>query len=99
MAILDTDVHQGDGNAAILSPRQDVFVVSVHGEKNFPFRKSQSDWDLGLERHLQDDEYLEVVSSTFAQCLEQVQPDIVLYDAGVDVWIDEPIFCGSTFGS
>lgn len=83
VAIIDLDVHQGDGNAAILGPRDDVFVLSVHGEKNFPFRKAQSDLDLNLPDGVEDAEYL----SSLADVLPAVwafKPDIVLYQAGVD---------------
>ena len=84
--IFDLDVHQGDGTAALLADEPRAFTCSIHCEKNFPFRKSQSDLDIGLERYLDDDAYLQVVRETFNQLLEQQQPDLVIYDAGVDVW-------------
>lgn len=83
VAVVDLDVHQGDGNASLLSPREDVFVLSVHGEKNFPFRKLDSDLDVELPDSAQDDAYL----SALADALPAVwdfRPDIVLYQAGVD---------------
>jgi acetoin utilization deacetylase AcuC-like enzyme len=84
--IFDCDVHQGDGTAAILQDNSDVFTCSIHCEKNFPFRKQHSDLDVGLQRFMSDREYLSVVDQTLVSLLEQFQPDIVLYDAGVDVW-------------
>lgn len=84
--IFDCDVHQGDGTAAILQGDDHLFTCSIHCEKNFPFRKQPSDLDIGLERFLDDRNYLDVVDSTLSRLLEQFQPDIVLYDAGVDVW-------------
>ena len=84
--IFDCDVHQGDGTAAILANQPNVFTCSIHCEKNFPFRKHASDLDIGLEKYLQDDEYLNIVSHTLSQLLDEQQPDLVLYDAGVDIW-------------
>ncbi|MFY0641763.1 MAG: histone deacetylase [Bermanella sp.] len=84
--IFDCDVHQGDGTAAILSKQPHVFTCSIHCEKNFPFRKHASDLDIGLDKFLQDDDYLNIVSTTLSKLLDEQQPDLVLYDAGVDVW-------------
>ncbi len=55
VAIIDLDVHQGDGNAAILAGRTDVFVFSMHGEKNFPFRKVASTFDIALPDGTEDE--------------------------------------------
>lgn len=84
--IFDCDVHQGDGTAAILHGNDNIFTCSIHCEKNFPFRKSKSDLDIGLPLDMEDDAYLETVSETLESLLNTFQPDIVLYDAGVDVW-------------
>lgn len=89
--VFDLDVHQGDGTAALLADEKRAFTCSMHCEKNFPFRKSASDLDVGLDPHLADDEYLERVEATFLHLLAQVQPDLVLYDAGVDVWSNDPL--------
>lgn len=83
IAIIDLDVHQGDGNAAILGRRDDVFILSVHGEKNFPFRKYPSDLDVALPDGVGDRDYL----TALAEALPAVwafRPDLVLYQAGVD---------------
>jgi acetoin utilization deacetylase AcuC-like enzyme len=83
VAIVDLDVHQGDGTAAILRENPSVFVFSMHGEKNFPFRKYESDLDVPLPDGMEDDAYLrrlaEHLPAVFA-----FRPDLVLYQAGVD---------------
>lgn len=89
--IFDCDVHQGDGTAAILRDDAAVFTCSVHCEKNFPFRKQESDWDIGLPCSTGDEVYLQVVADALALLLTRVQPDLVLYDAGVDVWQHDPL--------
>ncbi|MBI1391540.1 MAG: histone deacetylase [Alphaproteobacteria bacterium] len=83
VAIIDLDVHQGDGNAAILGPRPDVFILSVHGEKNFPFRKFPSDLDVPLPDGVGDDAYLDTLQRALPAAF-RFSPDIVLYQAGVD---------------
>lgn len=83
VAIIDLDVHQGDGNAAMLSPRDDVFVLSVHGEKNFPFRKMTSDLDIELPDGIEDNAYLSALSEALP-AVWAFKPDIILYQAGVD---------------
>jgi acetoin utilization deacetylase AcuC-like enzyme len=79
-------VHQGDGTAAILAHNPFVFTCSIHCEKNFPFRKQHSDLDIGLNIGLNDSEYLQVVTSTLNDLIDQLNPSLVLYDAGVDIW-------------
>ncbi|WP_221793209.1 histone deacetylase family protein [Oceanobacter mangrovi] len=86
LLIFDLDVHQGDGTAAILTDEPRAFTCSIHCEKNFPFRKSISDLDIGLDKYLQDDAYLAVVMETFERLIAEQRPDLVIYDAGVDVW-------------
>ncbi|NKC21272.1 MULTISPECIES: histone deacetylase [Pseudoalteromonas] len=84
--IFDLDVHQGDGTAAMLKHNPYVYTCSIHCEKNFPFRKHASDLDIGLEIGVSDTQYLETVAHTLESLLIDLNPDIVLYDAGVDVW-------------
>jgi acetoin utilization deacetylase AcuC-like enzyme len=81
--IVDLDVHQGDGNSSILGPTPEVFVFSVHGEKNFPFRKVDSDLDIGLPNGTEDSEYLAAVEEGLNQAFA-FRPDFVFYQAGVD---------------
>ncbi|WP_289097863.1 histone deacetylase [uncultured Pseudoalteromonas sp.] len=84
--IFDLDVHQGDGTAAMLAHQPYAYTCSIHCEKNFPFRKSASDLDIGLAPNIADSEYLGVVDDTLSYLLNTLNPDLVLYDAGVDVW-------------
>ncbi|TLX54410.1 histone deacetylase [Stutzerimonas nosocomialis] len=89
--IFDCDVHQGDGTARILENVPDAVTVSLHCEKNFPARKARSDWDIGLAPGLGDADYLAVVDQTLNYLLPLYQPDLVLYDAGVDVHRDDAL--------
>ncbi len=89
--IFDCDVHQGDGTARILENVPDAVTVSLHCEKNFPVRKAKSDWDIDLPRGMGDAEYLAVVERTLDYLLPLYQPDLVLYDAGVDVHRDDAL--------
>ena len=83
--ILDLDVHQGNGTAAIFSNHKDVFTFSMHGEKNYPFRKETSDWDIGLADQTDDSTYLNILEDALVDLHQKVQPDFVFYLCGVDV--------------
>ena len=83
--IFDCDVHQGDGTATCAEQESEIFTCSVHCQKNFPARKQTSDWDVGLEKGLSDDEYLEVVTQTLDSAISSFRPDFIMYDAGVDI--------------
>lgn len=83
--IVDLDVHQGDGTAFIFKDDPSVFTFSMHCGVNFPGRKQQSDLDVSLAENTGDDEYLAVLRSHLLPLLSQVNPDLVMYDAGVDV--------------
>ena len=87
--IFDLDVHQGDGTAAMLAHQPYAYTCSIHCEKNFPFRKSASNLDIGLAANVADSEYLGVVDDTLSYLLNTLNPDLVLYDAGVDVWQED----------
>lgn len=89
--IFDCDVHQGDGTARILANIPDAITVSLHCEQNFPVRKANSDWDIPLARGLGDEEYLKVVDDALNYLLPLYAPDLVLYDAGVDVHKDDAL--------
>jgi acetoin utilization deacetylase AcuC-like enzyme len=82
--IVDLDVHQGDGTAFIFQDDSSVFTFSMHCEVNFPGTKQQSDLDVPLPEGMEDDEYLQTLATHLPELLDQVQPDLVLYDAGVD---------------
>jgi acetoin utilization deacetylase AcuC-like enzyme len=83
IAVIDLDVHQGDGNAAILGGREDAFVFSMHGAKNFPFRKEKSTLDVELPDGVEDDDYLRTLADHLP-AIWAFRPDLVLYQAGVD---------------
>ncbi len=89
--IFDCDVHQGDGTASLARGRDDICTVSVHGEKNFPFRKQQSDLDVALPQGAGDDMYLSAVEAALGQALSDFKPDAVIYDAGADVHADDDL--------
>ncbi|NHN75990.1 histone deacetylase [Azotobacter chroococcum] len=89
--VFDCDVHQGDGTARILEDTPDAITVSLHCEQNFPARKARSDWDIGLPRGMGDADYLKVVDDALNYLLPLYQPDMVLYDAGVDVHKDDAL--------
>lgn len=89
--IFDCDVHQGDGTASLARGNDGIFTVSIHGEKNFPFRKQTSDRDVALGKGVRDEEYLEVVECTLAASISRFRPDMVLYDAGVDIHTDDDL--------
>ncbi|NEO25995.1 MAG: histone deacetylase, partial [Kamptonema sp. SIO4C4] len=83
--IVDLDVHQGDGTAFIFRDDPRVFTFSMHCEVNFPSRKQPSDLDIPLPQGLDDEGYLQILAPTLPDLLTEVNPDLVLYDAGVDV--------------
>lgn len=89
--IFDCDVHQGDGTAKLAENNPQIFTVSIHGEKNFPFTKQISDIDVALPKGVQDDEYLQCVDSTLIQAINQFQPDAIIYDAGADIHINDEL--------
>ena len=82
--IVDLDVHQGDGTACIFQDDPDVFTFSMHCAVNFPSAKQQSDLDVPLPVGMEDDAYLQTLAAHLPDLLSQLQPDLVLYDAGVD---------------
>lgn len=83
--IVDLDVHQGNGTAEIFKDDRRVFTFSMHGAKNYPLHKEQSDLDIALEDGVGDDDYLELLEQHFTDLLVNVKPDFVFYQAGVDV--------------
>ena len=84
-AIVDLDVHQGNGTAAIFEGVPEVFTFSMHGERNYPLEKMRSTLDVPLASGAGDDEYLETLSRHLPTVLDLAQAGIVFYLAGVDV--------------
>lgn len=89
--IFDCDVHQGDGTAVCTQGNSQIFSVSIHCEKNFPTRKQDSDWDIGVERYIDDQQYLPVVKDTLITAVQAFRPDFIIYDAGVDIHVDDDL--------
>ncbi|CAN5475635.1 histone deacetylase [soil metagenome] len=87
--IVDLDVHQGDGTAAIFQNDASVFTFSMHCDNNFPFHKQQSDLDVALPAGLEDSAYLQVLATHLNDLLSQIKPDFVFYDSGVDPHIED----------
>ena len=83
VAIIDLDVHQGNGTASILQNDQSIFTLSIHGENNFPFTKERSDLDIGLPNGCQDDDYLSALNQGLEK-LDVFKPDFIIYLAGAD---------------
>jgi len=90
-AVIDLDVHQGNGTAAIFAGDGDVFTFSMHGAKNFPFRKRTSHLDLELPDGMGDEAYLDVLREHLPLVLDRAQPEILLYQAGVDALADDAL--------
>ena len=89
--ILDCDVHQGDGTARLLADEPRAFTCSIHCARNFPLRRARSDLDVEVPAGIRDEAYLEQLAMTLDTALARLQPDLVLYDAGVDVHEDDPL--------
>jgi len=83
-AVIDCDVHQGNGTAAIFRHEPAVFTFSLHGERNFPFRKEVSDLDVTFEDGAGDEEYLAALAAHLPRVLDAHRPDLVFYLGGAD---------------
>ncbi|WP_201591999.1 histone deacetylase [Psychrobacter sp. Pi2-51] len=83
--VVDLDVHQGNGNARIMTNEPRVFVFSMHGAKNYPFRKEISDLDIELANDTGDAEYLQILEDTLPRLMSDVAPDMIFYQSAVDV--------------
>ena len=84
VAVIDLDVHQGNGTASIFSGDDSVFTLSMHGEKNFPFRKEASDLDVELPDGCTDAPYLHALEQALDELERRFEPGLVLYLAGAD---------------
>ena len=89
--ILDTDVHQGDGTAQILKGHPGTFTCSLHCEQNYPHPKACSDLDVPIQKGCEDQEYLEILDRTLDTLFRRFAPDLVIYDAGADVHVDDQL--------
>lgn len=82
--IVDCDVHQGDGTAALTADRSEIATYSIHAEKNFPARKAVSTLDMPLPDRTGDADYLAALEATLVPLVERFEPDLMLYQGGVD---------------
>jgi acetoin utilization deacetylase AcuC-like enzyme len=89
VAIIDCDVHQGNGTASIFRHDDSVFTFSIHGARNFPFAKEESDLDIELADGTGDDEYLWHLERGVDETLERARPQLAIYLAGADPYEDD----------
>ncbi len=89
VAIIDLDVHQGNGTASIFAGDPDVYTFSLHGAKNFPFRKELSTLDVELDDCTGDTAYCSLLTAHLIDVLDESRPDIVFYLAGADPYVDD----------
>ncbi len=83
--VVDLDVHQGNGTAEIFRGKSEVFTFSMHGEKNYPMHKELSDFDIALPDGTGDEAYLKELKYHLPRILDQVEPDFIFFQSGVDV--------------
>ncbi len=89
--IIDLDVHQGNGTASLFNLNPDVFTLSFHGKKNYPFRKEKSDLDIEFDDKTGDSEYLKVLKETVPRIVDQFEPNFIFYLSGVDVLANDKL--------
>jgi acetoin utilization deacetylase AcuC-like enzyme len=89
-AVVDLDVHQGNGTAAIFAGDARVFTLSMHEQDNYPYAKPRGSLDIGLRRGTGDDEYLGLLEGALARALDAL-PDLVVYLAGADPYLDDQL--------
>jgi acetoin utilization deacetylase AcuC-like enzyme len=88
-AVVDLDVHQGNGTARIFADDPDVFTFSMHGARNYPFRKERSALDVELEDGCQDGPYLAALDTHLGPVLDAARPELVFYLAGADPYVHD----------
>lgn len=89
VVVVDTDVHQGNGTAAIVRGDATIYTLSIHGVKNFPFRKEESDLDLALPDGADDGEFLDALEEGLERALEESRAELAIYLAGADPFEDD----------
>ncbi|MET3826796.1 MULTISPECIES: histone deacetylase family protein [Sphingomonas] len=87
--VVDCDVHQGDGTAALTAGYPGIATYSIHAEKNFPARKARSTLDVALPDATDDPRYLETLEATLVPLLDELRPQIILYQAGIDPLLND----------
>ena len=89
IAVIDLDVHQGNGTASILQNDPSIFTLSMHGENNFPFKKEESDLDVGLADGCNDESYLQSLSASLDQLDARFKANCLIFLAGADPHEDD----------
>lgn len=89
--VIDLDVHQGDGTANILTSDPAHYCVSMHGARNYPFKKEQSDLDIALDDGTEDEVYLDKLSELLEVVFDRSAPDLVIYLAGADPYKEDQL--------
>ena len=89
--VVDTDVHQGNGTAAIFAKDESVFTLSIHQENNYPAYKPPSDLDLEMADRVEDDEYLGALIPAVQGALNEFQPEILFYVGGADPFCEDQL--------
>lgn len=89
--IVDTDVHHGNGTAAIFAKDESVFTLSIHQENNYPAHKPASDLDLNMDDGVNDQEYLEALLPAVEQSIEEFSPEMVFYIGGADPYREDQL--------
>jgi len=89
--VVDTDVHQGNGTAAIFADDSDVFTFSIHQENNYPMPKPPSDVDINIEDAAEDDEYLDALRKGLEGVLARFHPDLIFYVGGADPYREDQL--------
>ena len=89
--VVDTDVHQGNGTAAIFTNDATVLTLSIHQENNYPLPKPPSDEDIGLEDGTRDAEYLEALEKGLMRCFARLNPDLIFYVGGADPFREDQL--------
>jgi acetoin utilization deacetylase AcuC-like enzyme len=87
--VIDCDVHQGNGTAAFFEHEPDVYTFSIHGAKNYPFRKPPSSLDIGLPDQTEDRQYVATLGDALDRIFDEFQPDLVFYLGGIDPLEDD----------
>lgn len=83
--VVDLDVHQGNGTAKMAEENPAIFTFSMHGATNYPAQKEHSDLDIGLPDKTTDEVYLDILTETLQRLIDEVQPDHIFFQSGVDV--------------
>jgi acetoin utilization deacetylase AcuC-like enzyme len=89
--VVDTDVHHGNGTAAIFGNDASVFTLSIHQENNYPMPKPPSDVDIGLEDGTRDAEYLDALEKGLLHSLKKLMPDLIFYVGGADPYREDQL--------